>query len=200
MISLYFIVYAIMHSALADQRLKTIIIERLSDRIYHGWYRLFYNLFAIMTIVPLLLMLGWQPSPIMYQIPERLQPLFTLLQIVGLVGLVVSLLQIDSLRFMGVKQAYAYLNNAALPLAGEPLTKRGLYGVVRHPLYLFSLITLWFVPVMTQAMVVFNVLVTLYFLIGSRIEEQRMVRYYGTEYTQYQSEVPWLIPFSKMSQ
>jgi protein-S-isoprenylcysteine O-methyltransferase Ste14 len=72
---------------------------------------------------------------------------------------------------------------------------------MRHPLYVFSLLVIWFMPTMTDTFLTLNIGITLYFLIGSRIEERRMITEYGDDYQQYRQQVPWMLPdISRMFQ
>jgi len=74
----------------------------------------------------------------------------------------------------------------------------GMYRFVRHPLYFFSLLALWSMPVMTVNLLMFNIGATLYFVIGSRVEERRLVQSYGEAYRAYQQRVPGLIPLLRL--
>jgi protein-S-isoprenylcysteine O-methyltransferase Ste14 len=65
---------------------------------------------------------------------------------------------------------------------------------VRHPLYLFSLLAIWPSPIMTESLLAFNAAATLYFVVGSRLEEKRLIAAFGQTYLDYQRRVPWLIP------
>jgi protein-S-isoprenylcysteine O-methyltransferase Ste14 len=80
-------------------------------------------------------------------------------------------------------------------LPTEPLQTGGVYQLVRHPLYLFSLMVIWPLPAMTEAMLGFNIAATIYFTFGSLLEERRLVAIFGQDYITYQQRVPWLIPF-----
>jgi steroid 5-alpha reductase family enzyme len=60
-----------------------------------------------------------------------------------------------------------------------------LHRWVRHPWYFFALVIIW-----TRDM---N-LMTLYFIIGSRLEERKLERYHGEVYRRYQRQVPGLVP------
>ena len=113
------------------------------------------------------------------------------------IGLALALMQIDALRFLGIKDAVAYLCGRQLPLPPEPLATRGVYRLVRHPLYLFSAIALWSSPVMTESLVGFALGATIYFALGSILEERKMARVFGPDYVAYRKRVPWLIPFVK---
>lgn len=75
-----------------------------------------------------------------------------------------------------------------------PFTVRGPYRWVRHPLYFFTLIMIWAHPYLTVDRLLFNVLWTLWLVVGSILEERGLVAEFGNEYREYQSKVPMLIP------
>ncbi len=193
------VIFAGLHTLTASQSFKQQIRQRFSDRAYHGFYRAIYNIVALISLAPVTFAIGMSDT-IVWQIPESQQgfiTLFVAISTIGAVGMLISLIQIDLLRFAGIKQVWAYLSGDELPLREEPLQRKGLYEWVRHPLYFFALLSLWFVPVMTDLQLLFTVLATAYFIIGSRWEEQRMVNAFGQDYVNYQESVPWLIPFVK---
>ena len=193
-ILLWMIGFSLIHSLTADKRFKDWVAEHSSERFRHGWYRLFYNILSVISLAPLFLYMFSTSTPI-YSVPAWLIPIFLAIQLVGIIGLGISILQIDWMRFAGFRQVHAYLTGGQLPLADETLKTDGLYGFVRHPLYLFSLLFLWFSPTMSNSALIFNIMTTLYFVFGSIIEEKRMIAYYGQHYKNYQENVPWLIPF-----
>lgn len=186
--------FALLHSITADKRVKAWISQTFGKRFQHGWYRLLYNIVSVISLAPIFLYMA-TISETIYTVPGWLVPIFRILQIIGLIGAGISLLQIDWMRFIGLRQVMAYFSGQALPLADEPLKTDGMYGFVRHPLYLFSLMVLWFSPTLNNAGLFFNIATTLYFVFGSIIEERRMIDYYGDAYREYRKKVSWLIPF-----
>ena len=192
-IILWMAVFALVHSLTADKRLKQWVITQFGERLYYGWYRIVYNIISVVMLAPLFLYM-WSVSELMYTVDGIIALVFRALQIIGLSGAAISILQIDALRFAGLRQIIAYINGDALPLPNEPLKTDGLYGFVRHPLYFFSLMLLWFSPSMTTSGLIFNIMATLYFVFGSIIEERRMVDGYGQKYVNYRERVPWLLP------
>jgi protein-S-isoprenylcysteine O-methyltransferase Ste14 len=124
--------------------------------------------------------------------------LLTLIRYAGGLGLLISLLQIDSLRFIGWRQFVAFLKGQPLPLAEEPFVMWGVYALVRHPLYFFSLIFLWVTPSMSAASFGFALGATLYFALGSLLEERKLLAVYGETYRAYRQRVAWLVPFVKL--
>ena len=192
-------VFAGLHSLTARQSFKQRIRERVGERLYHGFYRITYNLFALISLAPATLSIG-SSDTIIWKIPESqslLIPIVIIIQLIGTLGMIVSLFQIDILRFAGIKQVWAYFTDRELPLKNESLQHRGLYRYMRHPLYFFALLSMWFVPTMYDLQLLFTILASAYFIFGSRWEEQGMVKVFGQDYIDYQESVPWLIPFVK---
>lgn len=195
-IIIWMVGFALLHSITADRRVKAGFARVFGERVYQGWYRLLYNLLSLILLMPVSLL--WLPGgEMLWQVPDGIQIVFLALSLVGLMGAGLSILQIDSGQFAGIAQVGAYLRGDGLPLATKPLTTTGLYRFVRHPLYFFSLMAMWFVPTMTTHLFAFNVVATLYFVVGSLIEERRMLRIFGDEYAAYQQQVAWLVPLTR---
>jgi methanethiol S-methyltransferase len=190
------IAFALVHSITADRRIKAQVQQWLGERVYHGFYRLVYNVLSVLLLAPLMLITLPQGRTI-WVAPNALLPFMFVLQALGFIGMALSLLQIDLLRFAGVKQIMAYFAGEALPLPPEKLKTDGIYGFVRHPLYLFALMLLWPISPMTDVYLAYVLMATLYFVLGSLVEEQRMVRFFGDEYVRYQQRVPWLLPLPR---
>ena len=74
---------------------------------------------------------------------------------------------------------------------------RGPYRWVRHPLYSATLLMIWSYPVLTADRLLFNVLFTIWILVGTMLEERDLVADYGEDYQNYQRRVPMLIPYRK---
>lgn len=189
------VAFGFIHSILASKEAKHVFIEKFGERAYHGWYRLAYNIFAGVTLLPVAWLLVIQPSRVIWQIQPPLTIIFLILQGIGVLGLLISVLQIDGGQFLGTSQLRAYLRGGELPLPKEPLSVNGVYAIVRHPLYFFSLLVIWFIPTMSEGYLGFALGSTLYFVIGSLYEERRLIEFFGDEYKQYQKKVGWMIPF-----
>lgn len=189
------VVFGVVHSVLAGQNVKQSVARRVGEQRYEAFYRLAYNVVAALMLAPLAVLLVVAPGAVVWQVESPLLALvMNLLRLLGLAGLGVSLLQIDLGRFAGLSQVAAYLRGERLPLPDEPLQTGGVYALVRHPLYLFSLLVLWPAPTMTEALLAFNIGSTAYFLIGSVFEERRLLRSFGDAYQRYQADVPWMLP------
>lgn len=191
--------YGGLHTALAGW-LKPRFRARFGERAYHGVYRIVFNLVAVVSLLPvaITLLLIDRESLVMWQLSPTLEPILWIFRLIGLAGLGLSVLQIDTGRFLGISQLYAYQQGRALPLPDEPLQTGGVYRIVRHPLYLFSLMLIWPVATMRAGYFGFCVGTTLYFLIGSLLEEQRLLAAFGPAYAEYRDRVAWMIPFVRI--
>ena len=78
----------------------------------------------------------------------------------------------------------------------EKLVTKGIYGKIRHPLYLASILLLlgliFIYPFIKIA--IFSISFSLYVLIGTYLEEQKLILHYGQEYLDYQKQVGFLLP------
>ncbi len=189
--------FGIIHSLLAALGVKTLARRLMGQRAFEGFYRLLYNLFSVITFAPVALLILATPAEVLWRVPMPWVGITLGMQAIAAVCLMVAVFQADPLRFAGISQALAYLRGDPLPLPAEQLQVNGFYSLVRHPLYLFSLLALWTAPIMTDAYLGFLVGTTIYFVAGSRLEERRLVRDFGAAYTAYQRRVPWLIPWPR---
>ncbi len=190
-----FIFWSVLHSITASAGFKIMIRSWVGQRPYDGLYRLTYNLFSAITFLPVLWLLTTiVPNDVIWRVPQPFSYLFVLIQLIGVVGLIVSLLQTDLMRFAGIGQAARFLRGEEEINPPPTLVTRGTYAYVRHPLYFFSLLILWFLPIMTWSTLLFSVLSTIYFWVGSILEERRLISTFGDEYSRYQQQVPRLLP------
>lgn len=185
----FFTAYAVLHSLLAGLPLKN-WVKRVLGAGIERWYRLTYNVIAVITLLPLFPLLAWLPTPTLYLVPTPWRWLMVGGQLLALAGLVVALLQTGLFYFLGLAQVVA-----ERPAESGVLSVSGLYGWVRHPLYFFCLLFLWLTPVMTANLLTVYLLFTFYFYLGSFFEERRLLAEFGSAYRDYQQRVPRLLPF-----
>lgn len=198
--ALSFVIWAVVHSVTAAASTKAFMRRRFGERAFAGWYRLIYNVLALISFVPVLYFL-WTgfPQRVLWTIPAPLRYVTIMVQLLALLGLALSLLQTDVWAFVGVRQVVRFMQGAPDPELPATLVQSGPYAWVRHPLYTFSLVFLWLNPVMTLSSLVLNLFALAYFWIGSIYEERRLVREFGDVYRSYQARVPRLVPWKRPS-
>ena len=191
-----FVLWAVVHSLTAAIGLKRIFRGRFGEKAYAGWYRLLYNVISVITFLPIYLLIPViMPQTILWEWSRPYITLAYVMQIIGLIGLLYSLWVTNVWDFLGIRQVNWYLKGGKGSAPETAFTTKGPYALVRHPLYFFSLLLLWFNPIMTIGSFVFYLVATVYFYIGSYYEEKKLAAGFGNDYRAYQQRVPRLIPF-----
>ena len=172
--------WGVVHSFLASHLAKDLFgMRRL--------YRLLYNVFSAVTFAPILYLLMILEDSPLYQASSPWSWVMRGGQLISALLLLVAVLQTDTLSFVGLRQLFEEEKTGQL-------VTRGLYKVVRHPLYLFSLLFLWLSPSMSVNSFVFNIGVAAYFIIGAYFEERKLLRDFGEVYADYKRRTSFLIP------
>jgi protein-S-isoprenylcysteine O-methyltransferase Ste14 len=184
--------YGALHSLLASSSAKALAERRLGPSV-NRYYRLFYNLVVTLTLIPLLFLVILSPDLEISRITFPWLALTLLVEGVSVLGLLAGVLQTGALRFLGLAQ----ITGSADFGGPSKLEVRGLYRYVRHPLYLFGLLIIWLIPLMTWNILAFNLGATLYILVGIQFEERKLLKEFGQAYADYRRGVPMLIPFTK---
>lgn len=185
-------IWGIVHSLLASLWFKDWVRRRF-EKLYERGYRLFFNIFAAISFLPVLVLVVWLPDTVIYIIPLPWSLVTLGIQGLALAGLAYGVYQTGAMNFLGLEQLLDPLA-AARP---RPLVTGGLYRYVRHPLYFFGLLLLWLVPRMSWNWLAFSIGATLYLTIGTLFEERKLRREFGEEYEQYRRRTPMLIPWKK---
>lgn len=187
---LSFGVWGLLHSLLASLKAKAIARDWMgpaADR----FYRLAYNLFAVVSLLPTAVLFLILPDRRLYSIPLPWAALLWTGQILAVVMLAFGLLQTGAFSFLGFTQLGSGVEGPA------HLVTTGLYRYVRHPLYFAGLALLWFSPSMTVNRLAACAAATVYLLIGAAFEERKLRNLFGSSYRAYAARTPMFIPFFK---
>jgi methanethiol S-methyltransferase len=148
----------------------------------------------VSSVVTFLLCWWWQPLPGILWSAESLPARvlgwsgFAL----GLVVLLAASFHIDHFELLGLRQTWALLRRRAS--RPPPFLVRGLYRLVRHPIYTGWLLLFWCTPTMPTGQLMLAVGMTAYVLVAMRLEERDLVAEHGQHYRAYRQAVPALLP------
>jgi protein-S-isoprenylcysteine O-methyltransferase Ste14 len=179
--------YGALHSLFASLTVKAWIRQCLGPQA-DRFYRLTYNCVALLSLLPIPALLIWRPGVVLYRLDSPWGAMAVIGQLLSAALLCIGFLQTDAWSFLGLRQL------RGLPQTPPRFVATGLYRWVRHPLYTAGLFLIWLTPVMTSSVLALNLVLTLYVLAGSRLEERRLVAEFGADYRDYQRRVPALIP------
>ncbi len=94
----------------------------------------------------------------------------------------------DMGEFLGLRQLSGHGNDQP-----ESFTVSTLHRFVRHPWYCIGLVLIW-TRDMNGPLLVSALMITAYFIAGSRLEEDKLLAVYGETYRRYMAKVPGLMP------
>lgn len=182
-----------LHSALIAPSVTEWMQKRLGER--YRYYRLFYNLFSLASILPLIL----------YSISLRGDPIFQWQgpwMILRYSMLAISMyLFLAGARhyrlssFLGIHQIKTRSISPSLSEL-ERLETSGILSAIRHPWYMAGILFLWaWEKDPSLASLLTNSVLTAYFVIGAFLEERKLILIFGKRYREYQKEVSMFFPY-----
>ncbi len=138
------------------------------------------------------LLIFWQEGTPVFTASGIFRLLFRMLFWLSLLGFLWGGLSLKSFDPLGIRPVLDRLRGR---IPGRmPFTARGAYLMVRHPLYLFSMLMIWSCPDLTTDRLLFNLLWTVWIVIGAFLEERDLINEFGDMYREYQRRVPMFIP------
>lgn len=93
-------------------------------------------------------------------------------------------------RLFGLEAAWRWARGH--PPRPAELRTTGLYGRLRHPMYLGFALGIWVTPRMSVGHLFLAVSMTVYLFVGAWFEERDLERRFGAEYREYRRRVPAL--------
>jgi uncharacterized membrane protein len=194
-----FVLFASIHSITVSLWFKGLCQTMLGETFMRVWYRFLYNVVSVVTGAAAFILIKNVPDEVIWTAPAGLRWTMHGIQIAGLIFGARAFQNMDTREFMGSRQVWRYLKRREIAGNIEGLTDRdlvttGVYGIVRHPMYLAGIIIVTFSPVITVNGVTFTILADLYFLFGMLIEERRFLKIFGDQYREYMQKVPRMIP------
>jgi methanethiol S-methyltransferase len=186
--------FPLLHTALLSKRgvavLRRLAPARLGAPLISTTYAL------IASLQTGLLFLAWTPSGhVLWQAQGGAFALITGLYAVAWLLLLKSILDAGFALQTGLLGWWAAVRGRA-PVY-PPLPTRGLFRLVRQPIYVSFALTLWTVPTITPDGLAVSLVLTSYCLIGPLFKEARFARRFGAEFAAYRARVPYWLPWPR---
>lgn len=183
------LLFFISHSLLASVYIKERVARYFPKLV--RFYRFFYNVLALLIFVPLILYMKDHTGLVLWQWHPPIKSFLDILALCAFAGIGLTLIGFNIQEFLGLRQ---------LRTKSKDVYEQGgmhisvVHRYIRHPWYFLILVILWTRDIGVAQLVTY-ILFTLYFIIGSRLEERKLLMYYGEAYAQYMKKVPGIIPF-----
>lgn len=174
-----FATFAIHHSLFARASVKR-LFGSLSPQMVRSIY-----VFAASALL-ILACAAWRPiGGELYRAEGVVAAAAILGQLAGIWFIARAVAHIDPLELAGIR-----------PETQRALQQSGVYGWVRHPLYLGWAIAVFATPHMTGDRLAFAAISTLYLVAAVPFEERSLRRSFGDDYARYARAVRWrIVPF-----
>jgi methanethiol S-methyltransferase len=185
-----FSAFALHHSVFARLGLKQALARRLPAGLERSTYVWISSLLFILTWA------WWLPVPGRPWAFHGVAALaLAVLQGAGVIVTLAAARRLSIFDLSGVAQVLD-AHRPRPEAAGAPLVSDGLYGLVRHPIYLGWLLIVWPAPVMTGTRAAFAAISTVYLLVAIPFEERSLRASLGEAYARYRKVVRWrMLPF-----
>lgn len=180
--------YFLLHSLFASLWVKRWFADRRPE--WMSAYRLFFNAAALMLLLPPLVLTYMDRGPWLWQWTGLGWWVANGLAALAAFGFLYSLRWYDGAEFLGLRQ---WRGDVRAVEDQERFRLSPLHRFVRHPWYSLGLVLVW-TRDMDAALLLTAVVITLYFAIGSLLEERKLMVYHGGIYRRYRLLVPGLIP------
>ena len=181
------------HSGMISSSVVNYLKNKLGSQ--YKYYRLFYNLVSLTTLIPLIVYnSALKKGPVLF----HWQGFLTIIQIVLLI-IVLSLfisggLKYDMLQLLGIRQIKSGKLHATLSESGD-INTSGIMGITRHPWYLAAVILIWTgYREMYVSTLILNIMLSVYIVIGTVLEERKLIIELGDKYQDYKNKVSMLFP------
>lgn len=154
----------------------------------YTFYRLYYTVFAFASLGVVLIMQVTTPPYALF--------IRNITTIAG--GIAISLF---GLTIMSICILKYFIRLSGVKALIESKTKNelmitGIHRFVRHPMYSSTFIFIWGLLILFPylSVLIADVIITVYTLIGLRFEEKKLEKEFGNAYKIYKKKVPMLIP------
>lgn len=187
-LGLAWLAYFIMHSLLASLWLKGLIAINMPSLM--PWYRLIFNGFALLALLPILQFINLLSGEFVWAWSADWLWLSYSLAALSVVGFMHSLKFYDMQEFIGIRQ----LKEHSITIEDqEHLQISPYHRFVRHPWYFFAVVLIW-TRNMDTAWLLSSLCLTAYFWLGSKLEDRKLIQYYGDSYALYARKVNAIFP------
>ncbi|MCX5919204.1 MAG: NnrU family protein [Deltaproteobacteria bacterium] len=185
------VVWCTLHSALISIPVTEYMERKLGDGF--RFYRLFYNIFSLATLIPLLFYTAsMRQEPVFrWEGPLGIIPYILLATGIGL--FIIGGRNYSLFQLLGIAQIKRGGTNRSLSEYGKFVVS-GIHRMIRHPWYLGGMMIVW-ARDLSLSTILTNLVISSYLVIGAILEERKLVGEIGEPYREYQRNVSMLFPY-----
>jgi protein-S-isoprenylcysteine O-methyltransferase Ste14 len=191
--------FAFIHSLCVTSFIKNVVRRLLGEVFVKAFYRLLYTCFGFATTAVAVYLILRIPDEGLFAAPAWLRWPMHALQAGALIFGALSFRAFSAHEFLGLTQAWRYITKKEVKgdvegISEYGLVRTGVYGIVRHPMYLAGIVIFTLNPYVSVNRLTVSFLADAYFVYGALMEERRLIGRFGDDYRNYMKEVPRFIP------
>ena len=160
-----------------------------------AYYRLAFNTVSLITLIPVLLYKELLPEELIFSWPGPWKILQFGMFIASFILFYGGYLVFDMRYVLGTKQVLEMREGKKVE--AMDFSSTGILEYVRHPWYSGAIILVWAFGPISDVSLATNIILTAYIIIGTILEERKLVYEIGEPYLEYRKRVPMLIPGRK---
>jgi len=188
--ALLWVLWCALHSTLVATTVTDTMKKKLGDRF--RFYRLLYNVVSLVTLIPL----------VYYSLTIRQPPFFRwegylvivryLLLATSISLFVAGARHYNMSQLFGIRQIKTGRVSRAVS-EYDTFDTSGILGVIRHPWYIAGVLLVWAGDINLSTLLI-NIVISAYFVIGTFLEERKLLLEFGDRYREYRRNVSMFIP------
>jgi protein-S-isoprenylcysteine O-methyltransferase Ste14 len=188
---LLWMLWCTLHSTLIATPVTDYLKKKLGDRF--RFYRLFFNAASLATLFPVVYYsISIQQAPV-FRWEGHLMIVKYLLLATSITLFVVGGRHYSLSQFLGIRQIKTGRANHTLS-EYDTFDTSGILSAIRHPWYTASIMVIWARDINLSTLLV-NIVISAYFIIGTILEERKLLLEFGERYREYQRNVSMFIPY-----
>lgn len=190
-LTLLWSLWCTLHSLMISLTITNYLKNRMRNK--YRFYRLIFNLISLTTLIPIVRYSTGLKGQLLFQWNDFLLVIQSLLMIVVLTLFFAGFKKYDMLQLSGIRQINSGNSHVILSATGD-INTSGIFRITRHPWYLAVIIFIWIRDIYVSTLII-NLILTAYIVIGTVLEENKIIVEYGASYRDYQGKVSMLFPF-----
>jgi len=160
-----------------------------------AYYRLAFNTFSLLTLIPVVFYKQLLAEEIIFPWPGPWKILKFGMYLASFVLFYGGYRVFDMRYVLGTKQVQEMRQGKKIEVMD--FNSAGVLEYVRHPWYSGAILLVWAFGPISDVSLVTKIILTAYIIIGTFLEEKKLIQEIGEPYLKYRRRVPMLIPWKK---
>jgi protein-S-isoprenylcysteine O-methyltransferase Ste14 len=189
--TLLWILWCSLHSTLVATTVTDYMRKKLGDSF--RFYRLFYNTVSLLTLIPLIYYSNSVEQAPFFRWEGYLVIVRYLMIVTSIFLFVTGARHYSMSQLFGIHQIKTGRANQAISGYGT-LDTSGILSAIRHPWYTGGILLVWASDLSLSTLLI-NIIISTYFVVGTFLEEKKLLQEFGERYREYQRNVSMFFPY-----